>query len=365
MAEIPTFQELYDAAKAEIQSRQPNLTDFVEGSVLDGITGAGAVLADEVARVAVDLFAALFFDTAQGADLDTLALDRLGLPRLSESTAVGNVVWTRGTGIGTYVIPGGTRFQGTVGDETITLTSTGDVTLDAVESTVDVPVTADLAGRDGNLAAGVIDTVLDVVGADIDATATNETIAGGAPAETDEQFRDRCRRYYSTLRRGTADALVTGALSVAGVSYAWVDESEAQSSQVVYVYVGDPDANSNQALADAVDAELDNWRAAGIQVIVLGSTREEIALALTIVVERGSDVVRIEADIKTVIVAYGDTLQPSIPARLSRIEKAAHDAADEVIAAQVTSHLADIEPTASQNALRFTVPQITLTFVEA
>lgn len=365
MAELPTFQELYDAAKAEMQSRKPELTDFVEGSVLDAVAGAGAALADEVARVNADLFAGLFFDTASGPALGLLAFDRLGLTRKAATRAAGTVRWTRGSGVGAYTIPAATRFRATVGDETVVVASTSPVVLLASETSVDVPALAAITGRASNLAAGTVTEILDVVGADSGATCTNpQPFAGGAPAESDEAFRDRIRRYYGTLRRGTVAALKTGALSVPGVSYVAVDESDVEDSGVVYVYVGDPDARANDTLADQVLDELEAWRAAGVQVVVLGSTREEVALTLTVYVERGTDQDAAGEAIRAGVVGYGDTLAPSVPARLSRVEKAAHDSYDQVVAVRVTSHTADISPAAVQNAIRFTQDAISLVFQE-
>lgn len=365
MAELPTFEALYDAAKAEMQSRKAELTDFVEGSALDAVAGAGAMLADEVGRVNADLFASLFFDTAVGAELTALALDRLGLARKTAVGSAGVVRWTRGSGVTAYGIPAGTRFRATVGDETITVSSTAGAVMLVGESELDIPCQAVGTGRETNAAAGTVTEILDTVVVDSDATCTNpEPFAGGDAAESDEAFRDRIKRYYGTLRRATVAALKTGALSVPGVSYVAVDESDIETSGIVYVYVGDPDARSNSTLADQVLDELENWRAAGVQVNVLGAAREEIELSLIVGIERGADQDAAGEAIRAGIVGYGDTLAPSVAARLSRIEKAAHDAVEQVVSVKVTSHTDDIEPAATQNAIRFTTDQISLTFTE-
>jgi uncharacterized phage protein gp47/JayE len=263
---IPTFNELQDAAKAEIQLRNPALTDFNEGSNLDAISGAAAVMADEVIRIALARFAEVFFDTATGAALDALAQDRFGgrIVRKPATASIGTVRWTRNAA-GAYTILAGTRFRVSVGTQTVTVQTTSAVSMLAADTFVDLPVQATVTGRATNVAAGKTWQILDTLLADPSATATNpEPLAGGSDAETDEAFRDRIRRVYDALVRGTVSALEVGAMNVPGVAIVTVDESEVESSGWVYVYIGDPDARSNSALAALVAVELINWRAAGI-----------------------------------------------------------------------------------------------------
>lgn len=366
MPTLPTFQELYDAARAEIQLRRPDLTDFNEGSNLDAITGAAAVLADETSRVAVALFAAQFFDTAVGADLDALVQDRFGgaLARKPATAAIGTVTWTRDAA-GAYVIPAGTRMRATIGSVTITVQTTAAVTLLSTDTSVDLPVQATVTGRASNAAAGTLEEVVDVQIADPGATATNaQPLAGGSDAETDESLRDRVRRQYSTLRRGTVASLEAGALSVPGVAVVTVDESDVESSGWVYLYVGDPDARSNDTLAALVATEIVNWRAAGVLVEVTGAERQEKSMALSIAVERGADQLTIAAAIRAAIVAYGDTLGPGERVRYSRLEQACHQASELVVAAQVDNLQGDVTPSADYRAIRFTPETISLSFSE-
>ena len=364
MAVLPSFNELYEAVKAEIQLRRPDLTDFNEGSDLDGITGAAAMLADESIRIAVELFSELFFDTANGAALDALAQDRFGLAREPATASIGTVVWTR-SAAGGYVILAGTRFKAVVGTETITVQSTSAMGLLATDTTISIPVQATTTGRATNAAANTVTTVLDVVLADPSATVTNpEPLAGGSDAESDDAFRDRIRRVYSTLRRGTIAALETGALSVPGIGIVTVDESFVETTGHVKVYVGDPDARSNELLAGLVATELENWRAAGILVDVLGSTREEVGLTLRIAVEAGSDQVAVADACRAAIVAYGDTLAANQVGQTSRVEKACHDASELVVGVTVETTVAELTPSAPENAIRFTPETIAITFLE-
>jgi len=366
VATLPTWQELYDAARTEVQARNAELTDWTEGSVLDALTGGGAVLADEVIRVLVALFAAQFVDTASGSDLDALAADRFGLSRNAASSAVGTITWTRDAA-GAYAIPAGTRVRATVNGQSVTFTTDSDASLGASDSSVDIDVTCSTTGPTGNVAAGTLTTVVDTVVADPSATITNaERATGGAVEETDAAFRDRIRRYFTSLRKGTVEALKAGALSVAGVSYATVNESyiDPDDGGYVAVYVGDPDGRGNTALAALVETELEDWRAAGVYVQVLAAAREEVSLALTLRVTRGADTATLAASVRAAVLAYTDQLDPNETLYLSQVEHAALGVSEDVLDAEVTSPTSNETPSSPQNALRVAAGDLSLTWVE-
>lgn len=366
MAEIPTHQQLYDAARNEVQSRNPALTDWTEGSNLDAVAGAAAMLADESIRVALARFAEGYFDTATDAALDRLALDRLGLTRKPATAAIGTVTWLKGVA-DAYTIPSGTRLQATVGDTVSVVQTTSDVAAPAGAASVELPCEATTTGRASNLAAlGAADwDVLDTIVDDPDAVASNaQPFAGGSDEETDAAFRDRIRRYYGTLRRGTRDALVTGALTVPGVSFVTVDESEVEDAGLVHVYIGDPDARSNDTLAGLVATELESWRAAGVRVEVDGAEREEVALSIALELQAGADYDAVSAAVRAAVVGYGDSLGPNVRGRLSRIKRACHAASSLVLSARITSHDEDIEPTETHHAIRFVAETIALSITE-
>lgn len=366
MATMPTYQALYEIVKAAIQSRRPDLTDFVEGSVLDAFAGASAALADESLRSVVQLFAEKFFSTAQGDALDALALDFFGITRKNATSATGVVQWTRGDEEDPYTIPAGATFRARVGDQSFDVESVEAVQMLDGLTEVDIPCTTTLKGRRTNLAAGVVDTVVSSGAPSGEpASVTNsDPFAGGSDTETDEAFRGRIRRYFSTLRKGTTDAIAYGALSVPGVSVVAVDESLVEVDQTVRVYIGDPDARSNDDLVEAVETELFNWKACGVQVWVLGAEREEVPLTLEVEVETGADLDVVAAAIRASVVGYGDTLGAGQGAAVSRIERAVQDASDLVLACDLTAPETSgrISPSANNAAIRFVDSQIEITF---
>lgn len=363
MAEVASFTEIYALGQAEVQARGPQWTDFNEGSFLDSTIGGGTTLADEVSRVLVQLFSELFFGTAIGPALDRLAQDRLNLSRKPAASAVATLTWTR-VAAGSYTIPLGTTFSASVDGVVYEFVSTSAVLVQAATVTVNVPVRAVATGSDYNVPAGTITRVVSLVGADPTATVTNAQVAaGGAPVESDEVFRARIQQLFFSVRRATVGALRFASLSVPGVAFATVVEDFV--TNIVYVYVGDPDAQGNDALVSLVAEELENWRAAGIRVIVLASAAENTALTLEIIIPTGADTTQITNDVRTAIEALGMTLSAGQRAYMTQIECTAFDSNNLVKSANVTTPTGDyIDPALPQNALRFPAGTITLNFIQ-
>jgi len=371
---VPTFAELYQAAREEIQSRNPNLTDFNEGSNLDAMAGAAAILADEVIRIGISQFNAQFVDTATGADLDALALDRFGLTRKAAQASIGKLTFIRGGSTGTLTVPAGTTVEGTGTDgQKVQVTTDVDAEMAALANTITVRATCTRTGTTGNLADGTLTTIVDTIPGDSTATVTNaERFVGGRVAESDDRFRVRIRRYFQTLRKGTVEALVTGATTVPGVEYATVDEDFILPADGGYVavYVGDPDGRANTALVDDVEVELENWRAAGVWVQAFASEREEISLVLTVIVRVGADEETLRAAIRTATLAVTDGLAPNCTLYFSQINHAAMSVSDDIVDIAVClmtpwSPLARYRsPTLPQNAIRVNPEDLTISIVE-
>ncbi len=368
MPDIPTADELFDQYRSEVTARNPALTDFVEGSVLDALGGAGVILADETIKVLLELFAAQFFDTAEDAELDALASDRLGLTRQLAVAAIGPLDFTRSATGSAEIIPLGTIFEGEVNGETVQVTLDADVPMGIGVAAASGTGTAVEAGRSGNVDIGVIDTIPTPVAGIPDLTVTNpERFAGGDEEETDAEFRSRIRRFYTTLRRGTKAALEFGATSVDGVDFATVDESTALGipGGFVSMYIGDPEGTGNALLVTAVETALEDFRAAGIEVRVFAAAREEIVVALSVSVKQGSDLTTLETAIRAAVIGFMDTLAPRQTLFTSQIASAANNVSSDVLDSDVTIPVGvSLDPTAAKDALRTTDALLTITFIE-
>lgn len=369
MAELPTFQEVYDAGRTELQRRRPTLTDFVEGSVNDAFVGSGATMADEVLAVIVEAVREQFFATAEGDALDRLAIDRLNLPRLQDNPAAGEVQWTRDAA-GAYTVPEDFVFEIVVNGVTLTFSSTAAVSFLASDTTLDIPVVCSTVGPDGNVPAGSSGwTKVSAFASDPDATiAASAAMAGGRLRETDEQFRLRIKSYLPSIARGTVGALRFASLSVNGVTIATVVEDF--DDDIVYVYIGDPDASASDPLIDLVTVALDEWRAAGVRVQVLAAAAETVTITLALVVPAGTDQATTTANVRAAVEAYAQALGAGQTAYCSQIECEAHDAVEAVLSAQVT--LVDavaptgigIAPSIPQNAIRIPAGNIAVAYTE-
>lgn len=367
MPTVPTFDALYVVGQSEMQSRDSRLTGFYSGSALDAITGMGAMLADEVIRVGVDYFAAQFVDTAVGDDLDALALDRFGLIRNAASASVVTLTFTRSVSGAVSTVPAGTEVRGSVGGVTVTYTTDEDTDWAAASLTVSVLATCTATGTTGNVATGVLTTIVDAIPDEPAATVTNaERGAGGGPAESDDAFRDRIRRYFGTLSKGTVAALETAAIGVAGVSFATVDESKMAPADggYVQVYVGDPDARGNAALAALAADAVDLVRAAGVDVRVVAAEREEIDVALTIYVRAGADTSALVAAVRPAALAYSDGLAPAATWYRSQVDTAVCSVSPDVLGCSVTTPTTDKVPSSSNKAIRVLSADLAITAIE-
>lgn len=373
--DIATHAELVAAAQAEITATDARLTDFRTGSALGAVANAGAMLAGEVNRWAAARFKSCFVDTAEGADLDSLITSLGGPAREQASAALAYLTLTRSSYVGAYTITAGTEVYGTAPNgQRVTFEVVNDIVLGGGASSItNRPAEAQTNGPDFNVPAA---TLVNIDGLPAGLAITQpQRAAGGAYEQSDEDYRAAFRLWRRTLAKGTLDALRYGALLVEGVSYATPEEVLADDDSIAYValYIGDPDAEGNDALVDAVELSLETggedgtgFRAAGIEVRVFAASRDERTIAITVKIRRGSEIS--ESDIKTAIIDWFETLDPGKTWYLSRTETAVHDIdRTNVLAVDITTPTArEVEPTERYQALRTAADgsDITVTIVE-
>jgi hypothetical protein len=373
--EVPTFQELYDIGKAEVTSRDPELTDWSDGSVNDAFIGAGAALADEVIRASLDEFSKQFIDTAEGADLVALLVDRFGVPASTFDASASVVPVTFTTAVAYVEIPAGTTISGEVDGERVEFTTDAAATITSPDTTVEVDCTCTATGKQGNVAAGVLDTVEDGAGVPLDpdiVVSHTARAVGGGSAWSDARVRAYARAYFQSLSKGTELAVYVGALAVPGVAFATIDQSEIgpDDGGHVLVYVGDEDGYSNSTMTAAVTLALMDYQACGVKVYVVGMERESVVLGVRVYVPSTlTDRVPLRTAIITAIVAYGDTLEAGASFYSSQAERATLDQDDRIVDARAwttTPYTAfdAIAPTSAENCLRVARADVTVEFVE-
>lgn len=302
--DFPSFNQLFEIARNEALARSAPLSLQAierEGSDANIMIASACAAADEVIGQLILTSSGLFLDSATGDALDRLLFDRYGLTRKVAANAVGTVNFTTATtNLVPFTIPSGTQLS----------TSTG-VAFETVEAVLfpsgtTGPVVAQvrslLAGSDQQAKIG---TIINITGA-IPGAASNLSVnnsaatAGASDRETDSEFRERGRAYFTTVRRGTLSAIEQGALTVPGVTRANAYEildAAGRPAKLVSLVIADTftDALANysvipptyedqsEALAQAVFSALEDYRPAGTFVAVqLGQViLEPITLSLS------------------------------------------------------------------------------------
>lgn len=303
MATPKSFQELLIIYRQEVQGLRPGLTDFSEGSINDIMAGGMSSVVQEATRVLVQAFRKTFFRSAEGTDLETLAIDHFGstFGRPGIKKAVGIAKFTRPTD--------------TAGDVTITVGDIVKTSIDAngnsqrfvILATVTMTaleifasIEAVIGGPDGDVGPGNID-VIETTLTDPTVVVTNElSTAGGDPEENDELYRETIIQLIQTLKGATKQAITARALTVPGVETASPIEkviTVIEFNPATQTTIGDPflipdsklyiaDANgsANQALIDLVVTALFEVRACGVLIDVVGATAQNLdwTVALTL-----------------------------------------------------------------------------------
>jgi len=300
--EVPSQQDLYDLFKNEVQARNPELTDFEDGSKLDSLAGGFSTAGQEVTKLIIDQFAKTFLDTANGPevtggpdDLQTLATDHFGsgFARPAASPAIGVVDFSRPTtGAGNVLIPAGTivKTEKDSNGEEQRFATLSDVTM--ITTAISASVQAVDAGSDGNAQAATV-----IV---IESSLTDPTIAvtnaaqftGGEAEDTDAEYREFIRNKIETLRGATKAAIEAASNNVAGVETSTaiedsipVIEWDIGGSMTVgaffriprvRLFVADVNGVASAALIDNVEAAIAFVKACGVKIDV------EAAVALPV-----------------------------------------------------------------------------------
>ena len=316
--DIPTRKSLLNIALSALLEGNSKLSleeAQREGSDSNIVANIGVELAMEVLGIGVEWFNRLWLDTAKGTHLEELVFDRYGIKKNGPKTSYTDLKFSRET-TGPYVnIPAGSLMKTRDGIQFLTI---DPMIMGQTETVVDnVRCVAVTAGVSGNVAANTIVEIQDPDLASIDSsiTVTNETAAvGGSDGETDDQFRARARGFWSSVKRGTYDAIEYGiGAEVSGVSGVTVVEEVDQygnETGTVFVHVCDIDGYSNESMVSAVVETVKKWKAAGTRVVVVGASPVFVPIRVRVGYKVGVNTLDKREEIKTVLVAGINSLPP-------------------------------------------------------
>lgn len=289
MPVAPSFDDLLEQFQAEALAQNSELA-FNDGDVTEAQAHGAGAMADAAIRFNVQAFKETFIDGAKGDALTALVDDHLNIQRQPATPAQAELTFTRSSGGAGFTLSAGFVVASAFDEagSTINYTLDADVTFLAADNGPHLGnVTAETTGVDGNVAAGEITRFVDPK-PDTTLAVTNALTAGGGNnEESDDQLRVRARLFWQTLRRGTLAALEFGALQVASVRT--VKATEDLDTGLVVVVVADTDGNSTAQMVSDAEAEIENWRAAGVSVSVLGGTVLEVGITGVLVVNDGVD----------------------------------------------------------------------------
>lgn len=216
----PTFTDILNSIQADFTSRLPGTDSTLRRSVIN-------VVSYVLAGVAFGLYGFISWISLQ------IFPDTAESEYLSRWGAIWNVNRTgattsRGSGGATgsvngTLIPDGSELQRSDG---VLFKTVGDVTLSILTATLSI--VAEVAGADGNTNANApLTFVSPIVGIDSTVTVDSNGLTGGADIESDSPYEQRLlQRIQKPPQGGDADDYVEWALSVAGVTRAWVYPKE-------------------------------------------------------------------------------------------------------------------------------------------
>jgi len=342
----PTFQELYDLGRAEAIALRPDLV-VADGDITDMLLAAATAMADKNVQYASEEILKTYVNGATGDDLTVLADDHFNIQRKVATAAQVTLSFARPAG----AEPATTIFAGHL------VATVLDAAGDTVEFATDinlffgvgingpltVSATAVEEGAGSNVLAGEITRILDSISNDASFTVTNSVAAaGGNDEETDEELRARIKALSLTLRRGTLAALEFGALTVPSVRVAVA--SEDITTGIVRVAVSDSAGSSNSQMTSDVETALEEYRAAGTDVTVVGGKVLSQVISVQLRLEAGFQASTLLDSVSDAIVERVSELKLGETLYLTMIRTAAQNTNDAILDVVVITPASDVVP---------------------
>lgn len=305
---------LFQTAKNAILANSTKISEEAidtPGTSANAFCNALASVGDEVLWQHAAKYAELFFLTARGPALFALGLDHYGIAVDDATPSIGQVTFTRTATVNPITIPAGTEVRAAGGVVFVTLQSAA---MAVGVATVNVEVESTAAGIDQNVSAGAITAITSGL-AQTDITVTNaEATAGGNAAETEDEYRKRLADAFATAARGTLSAIAAGARTVAGVREADAfDGLGAEGEPVGWcrLTISDATGLGNATLVSAVEAVMDEYRAAGVQVSVIAGNPVYEPISYTLIWKSGQATLENRALVKQRILGAVNSLDPN------------------------------------------------------
>jgi uncharacterized phage protein gp47/JayE len=369
MPDLPSRADLYGIGRDFVVQRAKRIDPTVvdqSGSDVNIFVGSQSVVGSTIVKQLGYRINALLLDGADGDDLDRYAFDRYKLPRKGASAALVTVRMFRSSAaIGAGSVPIGTTIRSLTGTEYITTTTA--IFGAADKDNITAFARATQAGKATQVGANQLRKFANVQALfDPTLQVTNDApAAGGEDVEDDDTFRNRIRDFWLTARRGVLSAIEFGAKSVPGVVSAQASEALnpfGQPARVVNLYIADSSGVASAALANEVLIALDDFRAAGIAVLISTSLPQIIPISLQLAFTSGVDTISLKGQIQAAVVEFVNSLPVNGPLYILQLGAILQRfALDGLVVARssIVAPAGDIIPAVGQT-LRTTVDQVTV-----
>lgn len=291
---IKSFNEVLRGMVDWTTTYSKRLTDFHVGSVVRTLLEA---IASEIEEFYYSMYRNINWA------IENAIFKSFGFEREEATSASGVLTLTFVEPVKTDVmIPEGTKFA-TVprsGQETLYFETKEVYLVKAGSNKADIVVYCTNPGFVGNVSADTIKIMTNPVSYVSEVT-NKKPFTSGKEAESLAERKQRFNRYIETLARGTVSSLEYGCKEVDGVTGVWVDDTKIG---IVGVYVHDANGNLPESLKTQVEANLENYRAAGVEVIVYPIEKREINIIMTIKVTEQSNTEKFRSTIYNNVIQY-------------------------------------------------------------
>lgn len=246
-----------------------SLNDFTVGSALRTLSEAESLELEELYYLTVENMT---------KSIDDAVLQAFGFERKTATYAYGNILLTFSKELTVPItIPKGTTFFSTDTLYTNEYETLDEYVINTGSSSITFPVYCKSLGTGGNIPSGTINVTTDLSGI---SSITNPTaFQTGTDDEDLEDLKQRFRNMLLSLARGTVSALKYAALSIDGIT--GVDTFE-DTYGVVVVYCNDANGDLNPELQSKVTEVLEQYRSAGINIIVRPTNKSMVDLRISL-----------------------------------------------------------------------------------
>jgi uncharacterized phage protein gp47/JayE len=315
---LPTrsFTDIIRDMSAAITASAGGLIDVSVGSVLRAILEANGAIVLWVQWLVLLTLQTTRAATSSGGDLDSWMAD-FSFIRLAAATASGVATFSRYSGTTTVYVPAGTAMK--TQDGSVTFAVVADPTNPAWQSflnsyslaigvmSIDLPITASVAGSEGNVLANTISVLASAVPG-IDFVNNAAPTEGGEDPESDIAFRTRFANFFASRSRATADA-IGYAICLSGQNLDYViqenvDASGNTSPGNMLIVVNDGTGGLSDSLLNSISLSVDAVRAIGTTFSIQPPQIIQVQVSLSVDLPPEPLTSTVQAELQSAIEAY-------------------------------------------------------------